>query len=834
MIAAVSFIVLMPMTFAKEIVFQTQDARIQVSREGLVTSLISRRTGKEYSPSDHASPLLSLHEADQADNMLAPPVSAVSVSKDEIELRYQNGAIARVKAQSKGRYFRFQLLSLTNRGNVDDVVWGPIKTTVSKRIGDIIGVVRDDDWAIGMVGLDDNTISGTPSPGDAYGMQYYVHSADPKTAPLPAGLTEGQIFNIGGDGINDVAFYSHPEEYFQMVFGTGSRLEPAYRSSLAYHSRDRRRSRTFTFSLLPHFPGSRPRTQVTDPVDVDFVGSGVALYACPDKDGLAVIEVIAKSEKLPHVLSDGKWIRDPSSYRTDMAWSGPHDKLVEYANALGLHAVQDEGQGEYYANPADHWLGPRVGFADGRKLTYKEYTRELSKYGIKYGLHTLCLFAQAGRNSDVTPAANPMLQTVLRTRLAGGISATDTVITVTDASFLSEDGTWPMRDGSNSLRIGTEILKYSGISDRPPYTLTGIQRGQYGTVAQAHETGIEVAKLQMNCYGGFVPDMDGVLDYADYYAKVMVENGMDYIDYDGLESTLYQNHGYFGVRRFLRRFVETFGKLTNGKAPRIMGSCVFPGGWEYMSVCNIGGGNNMFDPILNRWGNEGKDVRNAFSNSYFPPTFGIQDYHRDWSVYDAENLQAKAIGWDATYMLGLSQDAVEPSGEKNEIFTAFRLWEDARAANVFSPEEKIKLRDLNYKFHLQRLGNGKLTLTSVKELRLTSGELENPFAEQPLQFSLRIIDPADGLIIGIPGGGRIECAHKIEAGQFVIVKEGRSYLADKFRKEIFALTSGGMSKLPKGKSNLTVSFPNGAKSGYELTVWLQGKSMTLPGIHQSQ
>jgi hypothetical protein len=305
--------------------------------------------------------------------------------------------------------------------------------------------------------------------------------------------------------VSDVAFYSHPEEYFQMVYGTGARLEPEYGSSLAYHSRDRRISRTVNFSLLPHFPGSRPRHQITDPVNDDYIGSGVALYGCPDRDGLDVIGSIETAEHLPHVKLDGKWDRDPRGFKTDIAWTGPHDKLIEYANALGLHAVQDEAQGEYFANPIDHWLGPRVGFADGRKLTYREYTRELARHRIKYGLHTLCLFAQPGRNSDVTPNASPILQTVLRIKIARTISPTDTQISVDEPSYLAEDGTWPMRDGFNTVRIGTELLKYSGISSQPPYTLKGVQRGQYGTTAQSHQAGNELDKLQMNCYGASCP-----------------------------------------------------------------------------------------------------------------------------------------------------------------------------------------------------------------------------------------------------------------------------------------------------------------------------------------
>ncbi len=827
MIIAITLLALVPVATPTKVSLETRDAHLQIDRRGWVTSLVSRRTGKEYIPVSRPSPLLSLHETGRPDGDLVAPESAVIETGGKLELRYRNGSVAKVRFQRKNRYFRFKLIGLTHREKIDDVVWGPINTAISKRIGDLIGVVRNDDWAIGMVGLDDNTIAGAPTPGDAYGMEYFVHSADPAAMPLPAGLKEGQRFNIGGDGVSDVAFYSHPEEYFQMVYGTGSWLEPRYGSCLAYHSRDRRISRSVVFSLLPHFPGSRPRHQQTDIVDADFIGSGIALYACPDRDCLRVIEQIEIAEHLPHVITDGKWIRDPSGIKTDIAWSGPHDKLIEYATALGLHAVQDEAQGEYYANPVDHWLGPRVGFSTGRKLSYLEYTRELGKHDIKYGLHTLCLFAQAGRNSDVTPAASPLLQTVLRTKLASNITPADTEIAVSDPSFLGEDGTWPMRDGSNAVRIGTELLKYSGISAGSPYTLKGVQRGQYGTVAQAHQAGSQLSKLQLNCYGGFVPDINGMLEYADYYAKVMAENGMQYIDFDGLESTLYQNQGYFGVRRFLRRFVETYGKVTNGKVPRIMGSCVFGGGWEYMSVCNVGGGANMFDPVRNRWGIEGKDVRNGLGNSYFPPTFGIQDFQPDWTVYDIQNLQAKAIGWDASYMLGLSQKAVESSGEKRELFKAFRTWEDARAAGVFTSAIKKRLRDLNLKFHLERFSNGELRLTPVQELRLSSHLVLNPYAPQPIHLALRMLESVDRLSVELPGGGRISCDREVKAGQFVIVNEGRAYIADKFRKQLASLPTASIGPMPAGSSTLNVSFPDHPAAAYELTVWLTEKPIIL-------
>ncbi len=811
--------------------FQTSQARIGIDGKGFITSLLSLESGKDYCPPGHPSPLLSLHEYGQPYGDLLFPASATfDTRRHEITLKYPNGAAAVVKWGVTENYFRFQLDSLAPRGEVDNIVWGPLHTTVSGKIGDIIGVVRDDDWAIGMMGLDDNTIAGPPVDGDCYGMGYYIHSPDPKKHPLPPQYREGQWFNIGGDGVNDTAFYSHPEEYFQQVFGTGAKLEPEFGSTVVYHSRDRRKTYTNFWSLLPGFERSRPRHQVTDPLDTDFMGSGVALYACPDEQGLATIEKIILAEGLPHPAIDGRWVRDPTANKPDIAWSGPHDKFVEYATALGLKSCQDEGQGEYYANPADHWLGKLVGFSGGKRMTYKDFTD--SAKGIKYGLHTLCLFLQGGRCADVTPVPSEHLQTICRTKLAKDISATDTNVVVIDPSFLGERGTWPQGDDSNYLRIGAEMLCYEGISESAPFMFRGIKRG-HASKAVAHKAGEEVVKLQQNCYNGFCPDMNLMPDYADYYAKVMVENGMEYIDFDGLESTLYIGQGYYGVRAFFRRLFDTYGKLTGGKCPRVMGSCVFAGGWEYMSVCNVGGGNNMFDPVGNHWGIEGKDIRNGFGNNYFPATFGIQNWHSDWSVYDAENLQAKSIGWNATYMLGLNPDEVEKCGAKEAIFTAFRAWENARAGNVFTPALKNKLMDLDYKFHIEQTGTNRFIVYPVKEVRVSvsaGGDakqvvLANPDAAQPLQFALQVDGAVDGCVVFLPDGAELKSEKGMEQGQFIICKGDQAWLADKFRKNIAKLSMTRAAMLPSGKSMLGVQLLASGSAPVHgiLTAWIVGK-----------
>ena len=807
--------------------FQTEYAQIKINDKGFITSIKDRKSNKEYSPAGHPSSLLSLHEDGQPNDTLVLPQSAVfAPGKNEISLKYPNGAIAVVKAEAKDGYFRFQLVSLEPRGKVGNIVWGPLHTTVSKIIGDIIGVVREDDWAIGLYGLDDNTIAGPVADGDCYGMGYYIHSTDPKKYPVPAKYQEGQWFNIGGDGVCDVAFYSHPEEYFHQVFGNGAKLEPDFGSTIAYHSRDRRKSYTHLYSLVPGFPNSRPRHMVSDPVEgVDFSGSGVALYACPDDQGLKTIERIILSEKLVYITIDGKWIRDPSTARPTVYWNGPVDKAIEYTKALGLKDISRD-TGEFYPSLEKKWIG-NVGLANGKNMTYKEFGEECHKNGLNHGgLHTLCVFLQGGISSDVTPVPSTHLQTICRTKLAKDISETDTEIVVTVPSFLAEKGTWPKGNNSNYLQIGGEMLRYDGISDSAPWTLTGVKRG-HASKALPHKAGDELVKLQQNCYNGFVPDMELLLKYADYYAQLMADNGMDNIGFDGYESVIYQNHGYYAMKVFNRRLFETYAKLTGGRYPHVTGSNVFSGAWEYMNACDVGGGNNMFNAVSGKRAIEGKDIGAGYTASYFTGTFGLQDWYSDWSLYDGENMQAKAIGWDSTFAFCISQDAIERTGEKDGIIKAFRTWQEAREAGVFTRQMKEKLQNPDCKFHIERKSEKAFIVYTVKENRISDKAgaevkpiaVTNPYDKQPLQFSLQVAGVVDACVVTLPDGSNITCEQKMAPNQFIICKGDNAYLADNNRKQIADLPMAKPAVFAKGEATLGVQFPKNANVGFNLTVW---------------
>jgi hypothetical protein len=221
---------------AQDFHFSTRYATITIGPGGYINSIRARSTKKEYCPAGDSSALLSLYK----DKMYIQPGSATfDAGTGLISLLYPNGSTAVVKIEQRDSYLRLTLVSLSPRNGVDNIVWGPYKTSIHQTIGEIISTVRDNDFSIGMLALDMATTSGPPSEGDLPQTYYLIHAAP--GVKLPPDLHEGQLFNTGGDslGTSDIAFYSRPEEYFHYMVGNGAMLEP-YGSDIVLHARDRR------------------------------------------------------------------------------------------------------------------------------------------------------------------------------------------------------------------------------------------------------------------------------------------------------------------------------------------------------------------------------------------------------------------------------------------------------------------------------------------------------------------------------------------------------------------------------------------------------------------
>ena len=187
-----------------------------------------------------------------------------------------------ISIQQKSTHLTFELKAIDGQ-EVDLIMWGPFPTTIDQIIGETIGVVRNDQFAIGIQALSPQTIGGQP--------QEYQPSSIVGTS-----VWESQIRSI--------------ETAVQTDFG----------SVLQAYTRQQ---------------------------DGGILGSKIALFGCPVGQALERIGEIELAEGLPHPMLDGEWTKTSltakSSYLiTDF---GEHniDDALNYTHQAGFKYLYHSG-----------------------------------------------------------------------------------------------------------------------------------------------------------------------------------------------------------------------------------------------------------------------------------------------------------------------------------------------------------------------------------------------------------------------------------------------------------------------------------------------------------
>ena len=702
--------------------FKTQYFGISVNDKGYITSMknITTKQQREFSPAGKPSPLLSLYDS-QKKVYYTPGRGCYDKKKGLFTLNYPNGATATVLMEPKAKYLKMTLKDLTDRNGVDAVQWGSYYTNITNLMGEIIGVARDTseavNYSIGMLALNDNTLGGTADiEGDAPPFQYIIHTPDKERFPLPSHLHEGQVFTLGGNGISDVAFYSHREPYYRIMYGNAALVDTLGRIYLNYQSRDRTRPRQVYYSLIPNMPANVPNHIDVEPVPgVDMLGSSVALWGSPDSTALLdVIQNIVISEKLPYPTWRGRWVKDPAAYAPDIMTEGRrYDSIIAYAKQLDLPAIHAYDQGflrpnranEGYLDGFNQKLKP-FRFESGNK-SHKEFADMVEAEG--YMLGRVCITnSLAPGTMDASPIPSDSLCYQQKRLLVRNISPTDTLIVVDDPKYLEEIASWEGHcKNLNMIKIGKELIYYLGVSETAPYTLLNVKRGYWGTQPTAHAAGDTIYKLQVTVnygYDGIIPNLALQDEIARYYARLAKFSGLTLYDFDGQEFLFNNGHGYYSTKRFFRVMFDEAARL-GVPYIRFSGATLSEGSWHYQSMWNVGGGKNLYDVDTREWGSttsQGKDLRDVTYSNFYPVSFGGNfPIGKNSTVEQYEHIEAISVGYGATYFLKMNQQNVESCPQKDAIFRAIRTWEQARRANAFPRWLKRKLMNGAYNWHLE-------------------------------------------------------------------------------------------------------------------------------------
>jgi len=633
--------------------------------------------GHNLLASEQPTALLSLRIAGKT---YVPARASWNSSETRIHLSYDAvGATAVVAAQARPTHLTLELIELHSAHPVELVQWGPYATSIGDLVGEIVGVVRNSDFAVGIQALNTKTLGGYPSESDTE--PDGVIAGDPGNYPnLPEALKKEQLWR------GDTAKHTD--------FG----------STLQAYCRNRTESRLITnwgnenFTALPWHDGG-------------VVGSKIALFACRAESALPVIGEIEVAEGLPHPVMGGTWAKmqahATASYLIVDFGEDSIDQAIQMTQKAGLRYL-------YQSSPFLTWghfkLKPEL-FPNGWD-GFRSCVVKARRAGIGLGFHTLSNFVTPN-DPYVTPIPDPRLARTGTSQLTAAINAQQTEIPVADVEWFRKKT--PM----STVVIGEELIRYEGVSAEASWQLLKCQRGAWGTHAAAHAHGGDVGKLMDHDYKVFLTDASLAQEIARNIAAFCAHTQAKQLSFDGLEGNWSTGMGQYGCVLFTDAWYQALPPSLRG---RIINDASNPHHYTWHIATRYNWGEPWYagfrqSQTLYRMKNQ-----LFFTRNLLPRMLGWFSIRKDTSQADVEWLCARAAGYDAGFALATSfeSQAKQSSGNVARIDPAVEQllavvaeWETARHADAFPESVKADLRDTSREFRLSAAGSGEWDLQPV-------------------------------------------------------------------------------------------------------------------------
>lgn len=285
-------------------------------------------------------------------------------------------------------------------------------------------------------------------------------------------------------------------------------------------------------------------------------GAMVSLLGVPQKDILPVIrKVMAKAKDIPLSTAGGAWAQlrkeGYGSYLMNFGTLTEETvpEWIEMCNNLGFNQIDNHGGGSFFTF-GDFELNPEK-WPEGW-VQFKRINERLHQAGISSIFHTYAFFID--KNSKyVTPVPHPDLGYFGSFTLAGPIGPDDTEIPVLESTAGISTITGFFVRNSLTLRIGDELVGFSGINQAPPYKFTGCKRGANGTRKTSHPASEKAYHLR-EMFGRFVPGVETPLfrEIAHRTAEIINYCEFDGIYFDAIDGSDIlagaENSWYYGTR----------------------------------------------------------------------------------------------------------------------------------------------------------------------------------------------------------------------------------------------------------------------------------------------
>jgi len=661
----------------KTLTLRTREAAFSISAVGALSAINIH--GRDLLAAGQPAPLLSV----RVDGEFHEPNRATwDAGGKTLTLGFEGiDATAILAVRVRPTHMTFELAELRTPRHIELVLWGPYPIAIDDLVGEVVGVVRDGDCAVGIQALNPKTLGGYPS-----------EESDIEPDGVPA---------------DDTGNYPGlPEELRKEQLWRGNTAtHTAYGSSLQGYCRNRDRTRVIEnwgnekFVALPYEDGG-----------VD--GSKIALFACPASQALATLGEIEVAEGLPHPILDGKWAKispgATESYLIVDFGESTIDRAIDMTHRAGLKYL-------YHSSPFEMWghfkLKPAM-FPHGWD-GFRDCVEKARQAGIGVGFHTLSNFITPN-DPFVTPLPDRRLARIGTSQLTADIDAVQAEIPIAEPEWFQK------KTDMSTVVIGEELVVYESVSAEAPWRLMKCRRGAWGTKAIAHKKGEGVGKLMDHSYKVFLTDASLSQEVARNIAAFCNRTGAVQLSLDGLEGNWSTGMGQYGRTLFT---VAWYNALKPERRGGVINDASNPGHFNWHIATRYNWGEPWYagfrqSQTLYRLKNQLFYTRNLI-----PRMLGWFAVRAETSPEDAEWLCARAAGYDAGFALATSFEskATQASGDlagisKNQaaILDVVKQWETARRAGAFPESLKPQLQDVDREFRLVAVGPGEWDLVRAK------------------------------------------------------------------------------------------------------------------------
>ncbi|MDR1675407.1 MAG: hypothetical protein LBR86_02915 [Tannerella sp.] len=440
------------------------------------------------------------------------------------------------------------------------------------------------------------------------------------------------------------------------------------------------------------------------------VGSATALFGCPAgrANELEAIEKIVLAEGLPHPTFNGVWNKYSDEGKKFCIWGyydeANFDEYLELSKKLQARILcRPHG---FSKNWGHFDIDPKI--YPGGLPALLEDSRQARKDGIGLTLYTLTTFLKplTAPEPYLTPVPDDRLQTWRpEAKLMKAVSPDDTTLVLQNTEEVAN----VLRRAAKVIRVDNEFIEFKEMDiDGDVILAKKCQRGAFFSQPESHREQSSVKLMYVSGFHNFYPGtLEMNNEFVDRLSDLLINAELDNFVVDGLESCLETGYGNYTGNLFLKKFHERC--VEQNREILMTGSMVTQYSWHFMSHESWGEldqergvRGTMLDYRLSRQMELRRNLMPNKLGQYYPSMATAEDIN--W-------IMAIATGWDAGVDFQLDIKTLKQNPELDKISETLRRWNQARAENAFSEEQKMALRQTDVLYKLSKKEDGSWDLT---------------------------------------------------------------------------------------------------------------------------